>query len=332
MSTKRESELLDRKVKSLVIEDDGTALVFNKGHEWSVAKLLPLGQWADLYSKIINKNFQSHNYRFVDLLAGAGKTKIEEVKGKLIKGSVFAVDTFAEMYPFSNYVLVENNREKNEALKIRTSVFAEKCEILKKDCNLVAEEIFANYPHHNLVFIDNEGFDVEWKTLETVMKAKADIIINYPTGMFRRVPSVSEEKLNKFFGDESWRFAKYDRKYSMKIYMDNLKKAYERIKQETIGRHMSAYVNNIQLGNDTYFYDIILVSKTGPYTHYWEDLRDEFHKKSCDKLLDFINNKTSKLECFEGFNQKIQELNYKPKKTKAPQKDSTPKLEKFFEK
>ncbi|MGA2681859.1 MAG: three-Cys-motif partner protein TcmP [Candidatus Bathyarchaeia archaeon] len=331
MSTKHESELLERKVRSLVIEDDGTdTLVFNKGHERTVAKLLLLGQWADLYSKIINKNFQSHNYRFVDLLAGAGKTRIEEVKGKLIKGSVFAVDTFAEMYPFSKYVLVENNREKNEALKIRTSVFGEKCEILKKDCNLVAEEIFANYPYHNLVFIDNEGFDAEWKTLETVMKAKADIIINYPTAMFRRVPSVSEEKLNRFFGDESWRIAKYARKQSLEIYMEKLKKAYEKIKYETTGRHMPAYVNNIRLGNDTYFYDIILVSKQGPYTHYWEDLRDEFHKKSCDKLLDFINNKTSKLECFAGFNQKIQKLGDKPKKTKEPQKDHDTTLETYF--
>jgi len=54
----------------------------------------------------------------------------------------------------------------------------------EKRLHLVAEEIFSNYPYHNLVFIDNEGFDVEWKTIETVMKAKADIIINYPTAMF----------------------------------------------------------------------------------------------------------------------------------------------------
>jgi len=164
------------------------------------------------------------------------------------------------------------------------------------------------------------------------MKSKADIIINYPTAMFPRVPHVSEERLNKFFGDESWRLARHDRKYSAKIYMDNLKKVYERTKQQIVGRPVSAYVNNIQLGNESYFYDIILVSKQGPYTHYWEDLRNEFHKKSCEKLLDFINNKAEKLECFEGFNQKVQELSGKSKQTQQPQKDPNTKLERFFEK
>ena len=206
MSTKH--ELLLKKVKSLILEDDGKdSETLNKGHPWSVAKLLLLGQWADLYSTIIKSNFNS--YRFVDLLAGAGRTRIEETKGKLIKGSAFVVDTFARKYPFIKYILVENNNEKYQALKNRTSIFGEKFEVIQEDCNKVVDKIFSDYPDHNLVFIDNEGFDVDWKSVETILKAKADIIINYPTSMFERVARdpKSSNKLDGFFGDDSWRFS-----------------------------------------------------------------------------------------------------------------------------
>ena len=329
MSTKHESELLSKKVKSLIVEDDEKdSESLNKGHPWSVAKLLLLGQWSDVYSTIIKSHFPSH--RFVDLLAGAGRTKIEETKGKLIKGSVFVVDTFAQKYPFSKYILVENNSEKYEALKNRTSSLGERCEVIKKDCNKVVQDIFSDYPDHNLVFIDNEGFNVNWKTIETVMRAKADIIINYPTSMFERVPSVSTSKLNDFFGDESWRIARYDRKYSATIYMENLKRTYERIKLELTLKHIPAYVSSIQLGNDSYFYDIILVCREGPYTKYWEELRRDWNRKNCNHLLDFINDKTPCLEGFEGFSQEVENLHNNLKKTQPPQKDPNTKLETYF--
>ena len=109
MSTRHESELLARKVRSLIIDDDKKEDEFyNKGHPWSIIKLLLLGQWADIYSTIIKTYFTT--YRFVDLLAGAGRTQVEEAQGKLVKGSVFVVDTFAQKFPFDQYVLVEREQ------------------------------------------------------------------------------------------------------------------------------------------------------------------------------------------------------------------------------
>jgi len=331
MSTKHESEILAKKVKSLIVEDDGKdSLILNKGHPWSVAKLLLLGQWADLYSTIIKSNFPSH--RFVDLLAGAGKTRIEEAKGKLINGSVFVVDTFSQKYPFVKYTLVENNPEKNDALISRTGLFGEKCEVIQKDCNQVVEEIFSDYPDHNLVFIDNEGFDVSWKSIEIIMRAKADIIINYPTAMFQRIASTSPIKADGFFGDASWRLARFDRKYSAKIYMDNLKRTYERIKKELTLKDFPAYVSSIQLGNDSYFYDIILVCRDGPYTKFWEKLKSNWNKKNCNCLLDFINDKTSRLDWFEGFSQEVEAFDTKSKENRKFQKNPNETLEKYFPK
>lgn len=333
MSTKHKSELLANKVKSLIVKDNGEdSESLNKGHPWSVAKLLLLGQWADVYSTIIKSHFDS--YRFVDLLAGAGRTRIEETKGKLIKGSVFVVDTFSQKYPFIKYVLVDNDAEKCDALKQRTSIFGERCQVIKEDCNKVIEEIFVDCPDHNLVFIDNQGFNVNWKSIETIMKSKADIIINYPTSMFERVARdpKSSGKLYEFFGDNSWQLAKFSRTYSVKIYMDNLKRTYEKLKKHVTTKKMQAYVNNIRLGTKSFFYDIILVCKKGDYTNVWEQMKQRWNEKNCKYLIDFINGKTPCLDVFEGFSKELSELEKKHRKRNQPyKKNDTVKLERFFE-
>jgi three-Cys-motif partner protein len=330
MSTKHQSDLLERKIRSLIIEDDGKdVLVCNTGHSWSVAKLLLLGQWADLYSTIIQSNFPKSRYRFVDLLAGAGKTRLKKTKGKLVKGSVFVVDTFSQKHPFSKYILVEKNTKKCEALRQRTQPFGDRCEVVLNDTNKVVDELFSCQTDHNLVFVDNQGFNVEWKTIETVMRAKADIIINYPTASFERVSQYAKcsDKLDLFFGDDSWREATFDRKYSTKLYMNNLKASFERIKREITTLEIPAYVSNIRLGTETYFYDIILVCKAGPYTHYWDDLKNDWSPKNCKRLIDFINDKTSRLDWFEGFSAKVEALD----KSKRKQIDPNENLQRFLE-
>jgi three-Cys-motif partner protein len=333
MSKKHESELLANKIKSLIVEDNGEdSESLNKGHPWSVAKLLLLGQWADVYSTIIKDYFDS--YRFVDLLAGAGRTRIEETQSKLIKGSVFVVDTFAQKYPFAKYMLVENDFEKYNALKQRTSILGERCEVIQEDCNKVVEQIFADYADHNLVFIDNQGFNVNWKSIEAIMRSKADVIINYPTSMFERVARdpKSSGKLRDFFGDDSWQLAKFDRKYSAKIYMDNLRRDYEKIKKKLTTKNIQAYVNNIRLGTKSFFYDIILVCKKGDYTNVWEQMKQKWNEKNCRCLIDFINGKTPCLDVFEGFSREVSELDKKHRQRNKPyNKNNTVKLERFFE-
>lgn len=329
MSTRHESELLARKVSSLIVDDDKKEGEFyNKGHPWSIIKLLLLGQWADIYSTIIKTYFTT--YRFVDLLAGAGRTQVEEAKGKLVKGSVFVVDTFAQKYPFDQYVLVERDTGKFISLKERTSILGDKCHVLCQDSNSIVEKIFGDYPFHNLVFIDNEGFNVTWASIETILNAKADLIINYPTSMFERVARdhKSHSKLTQFFGDDSWRISRFDRKYSVKLYMGKLKTTYERIKP------MKAYVENIRLGNDSYFYDIILVTKTGDYTQVWDNWKKQFHAKNTNCMLSFVKGESQCLDVFEGFSHGISDVQNKYGqmcRKKQSKQHPDVKLETFFD-
>ena len=229
--------------------------------------------------------------------------------------------------------MVEHDTAKFNSLKERTKVFGDKCEVLQENSNEVVGQIFDNYPHHNLVFIDNEGFNVDWKSIETILNAKADIIINYPTSMFERVArdQKSYGKLTEFFGDESWRLAKFSRRESLEIYMDNLKKTYERIKNQNSLYPIKAYVENIRLGNETYFYDIILVTKEGDYTNVWDCWKKEWHGKNPSCMIDFVKGESQCLDVFDRFSQGISEIQRKyPKSKQKAKKDSNMKLERFF--
>jgi integrase len=58
----------------------------------------------------------------------------------------------------------------------------------------------------------------------------------------------SAGKLDRFFGDDSWGIARFDRQQSAKIYMNKLRLTYERIKKKHLNsKHTQAYVNNIRL-------------------------------------------------------------------------------------
>lgn len=113
--------------------------------------------------------------------------------------------------------------------------------------------------------------------------------------------------------------------------MDNLKNAYERIKNENSPYPIKAYVENIRLGNDTYFYDIILVTKAGDYTNVWDNWRKQFHEKNPNCMLSFVKGESQCLDVFDGFSQGISEIQKKyPKRKQTPKKDTDMKISSFF--
>jgi hypothetical protein len=138
--------------------------------------------------------------------------------------------------------------------------------------------------------------------------------------------------LLEFFGDDSWQLAKFDRRYSVKIYMRNLKRVYEKIKKQLTKKNNQAYVNNIRLGTKSFFYDIILVCKEGDYTNVWEQMKQRWNEKNCKCLIDFIKGKTPCLDVFEGFSREVSKLDKKHRNRNQPyKKNNTVNLERFFD-
>lgn len=294
MNTKHELELKEKNIRQLLIGDDMVVCDEHyKGHPWSIVKLVLLGQWAYVYTVIL-KNW-SGGIRYVDLLAGSGTTLVQETND-VIKGSAFAVKEFA-FKPFNDYILVERDDERYKALLQNAKLIGNISEPMRGDCNRFVKDIFSNQSCHNLVFIDMEGFDVWWESMEHIINSKSDIIINFPTSSFERTRSLENQHcLDKFFGDHSWFDKAMDREEFLGLYMNKLSNSFLTLRKQT------PYVDAIRVGNTSYFYDMILLCKSGKYAEVWgQYMKSKWNwenPKQMQSLLNYLKGRETRLDAF----------------------------------
>jgi len=94
--------------------------------------------------------------------------------------------------------------------------------MINEDCNeAIRRALPAKRNTHSLVFIDNEGFDVYWSTVSTLLGFHSDILIVFPTSSSVRSKS-SLEKLKLFYRDLSWLSAQ-DKEEFLEAYMQQLR-------------------------------------------------------------------------------------------------------------
>lgn len=293
MNPKHELELKEKNINKLLFEKGMVRDEHYIGHPWSLVKLVLLGQWAYVYTVIL-KNWKG-GIRYVDLLAGSGTTKIKETDD-VVKGSPFAVKEFA-FKPFNDYVLVERNEERYNALLHNSKLIGEISKPLRGDCNRFVKDIFSNPLYHNLVFIDMEGFDVTWDSMFHIIKSKSDIVINFPTSSFERTKALANQQcLDKFYGNHLWFDKASNREEFLKLYMNRLTHAFIELRNKT------PYVEAIRVGNNIYFYDMILLCKAGDYTDVWGNYmksrwsgENPEHMKT---LIDHLNKRSTRLDDF----------------------------------
>jgi three-Cys-motif partner protein len=313
--SKHDLEIKEKNIRNLLI--DGTMLVKDEhyeGHPWSLVKLVLLGQWAYVYTAIL-KNWRG-GIRYVDLLAGSGTTIVQETND-VIKGSPFVVKEYAYK-PFNDYILVEKDAERYKALVENAKLIGNISTPRRGDCNRFVKEIFADHCCHNLVFIDNEGFDVTWESMEQIISAPSDIIINFPTACIPRAIE-TPNCLDKFYGDHSWYEAKDDREKCLEIYMRNLAKRFYELREKT------PYVESIRVGNHSYFYDIILLCKHGDYVNVWGNyLKNRWNWQKPEEmknLLDYLKGRLRRMDFFNDLEQEVSSIqNKRSKKTELTDK------------
>lgn len=303
MTLKHDLELKEKNVKRLLIDDDTFDIDKHyPGHPWSIVKLVLLGQWAHVYTTILGKNWKGR-IRYVDLLAGSGTTKVQETND-VIKGSPFVVKEFA-FKPFDDYILVERNEERYNALCLNARQLGKISKPIRGDCNRFIEEIFNDQSSHNLVFIDMEGFDVDWKNMQLIIKSQSDIIINFPTSCYERTKALeSQQVLDKFYGDHSWFDNAIDREDFLKLYMKKLAKTFK------LQRMKQPYVDSIRVGNMAYFYDMILLCKHGEYVDVWgEYMKSKWNwenPKHMQSLLNHLKGRETRLDEFLNKNARAE--------------------------
>lgn len=195
-------------------------LKFDEVGYWSEIKLDIVKQYAVAYSKIM---VGSGRFRhcYIDAFSGAGK-HVRKKTGEMILGS--PLNALEVTPPFSAYWFIDLDAGKIDYLKAavgpRTDV-----EILSGDCNEVLLSVFfprVTYASFSraLCLIDPYGLHLDWRVLKAAGASRTiEIFLNFPVADMNRnvlwrnpqlVAADHIERMNRFWGDESWRQAAYD--------------------------------------------------------------------------------------------------------------------------
>lgn len=167
-----------------------------------------------------NKKWRALN--FVDLQAGPGKNTFSPSGDIMLGSPLLALTT---RFPYDNLFLVEMGTSEYAALETRVGASdrGESVKLYNDDCNVAVDSIVERirridekfidgiWPCLNLAFLDPEGLEVEWRTVEKLANLqRMDLIINFSTnGITRNAGQLVERDedtiIDRFFGTREWR-------------------------------------------------------------------------------------------------------------------------------
>jgi three-Cys-motif partner protein len=188
--------------------------------QWAAEKLYYVKTYVDIFEiSMRDKPWRRRNY--IDLFAGPGKCVVEETGEHFLGSPLLALTT---EHPFTDYFFVDLRSENITALEKRCAATGtpSKIHYIVGDSNNQVNQIveYINqidkfyikglWPSLNLAFLDPEGLELEWKTVEALTKVnKMDLIIHYSQhGLSRNLDLCytveGETIIDRFFGDRAW--------------------------------------------------------------------------------------------------------------------------------
>lgn len=262
---------------------------------WAVLKLITLSAVVDIYTKIIPKTFD--NMFYIDLMAGTGSVVINsedaEVSEKLVGSPILA--TAMANNAFEHMYLIEMDEDRADALRDRLTYVAEHLDydldpdgftVVSEDANDFIDSLVDDLrgiaaktkSAHSLVFVDNEGLNVSWETMEKLSEVFTDYHVNFPgNSVQRQIGKENEEVLNRFFGDQSWKVAETD--------PDDLQLIY---KSKLAGVDRPAQHEIRITGMKSYYYDMIYAAqeteKNNPYIAAFDSIAKQVEPLNGDDI------------------------------------------------
>ncbi|MCX7013834.1 MAG: three-Cys-motif partner protein TcmP, partial [Candidatus Sumerlaeota bacterium] len=203
--------------KGQIMDRHGRLRIDEVGN-WSEIKLEIIKKYASAYSTILSKQKLQHVY--IDAFAGAG-VHVSKTTGKTITGS--PLNALEVNPPFREYHFIDLDRAKVEALRnavgTRGDVF-----LYDEDCNpLLLDRILPSVAYERyrraLCILDPYALHLDWAVIEKAgAMGTVEIFLNFPVYDMNRnvfwhnpqgVSPDDIERMNRFWGDESWRQAAY---------------------------------------------------------------------------------------------------------------------------
>ena len=196
-------------------------LKFDEIGYWSEIKLDIIKEYASAYSRILSSQKNPELYHlYIDAFAGAG-IHISKTTGGFVLGS--PVNALSIAPPFKEYHFIDLDALKIDSLEnmagTESNIF-----IYHGDCNKVLhEKVFlrARYEDYRraLCILDPYGLHLSWEVIREAGHMKSiDIFLNFPVADMNRnilwkkpagVPKQQINRMNRFWGDDSWRDIAY---------------------------------------------------------------------------------------------------------------------------
>ncbi len=196
-------------------------------------------------------------YSYIDAFAGAGK-HISKTTGEFVPGS--PLNALNVTPPFTEYYFIDLDEEKAdvcaEIARNNSNVHP-----YHGDCNeILAKEIFPKLRYDSfrraLCVLDPYGIHLQWKTLKTAAELKTvDIFINFPIMDINRnilFEDLSKadpediERMNAFWGDESWKELLYREQTTLFGDTQHIKvESYHALAKEFVKRLQEAGFKNV---------------------------------------------------------------------------------------
>ena len=187
---------------------------------WSEIKLDIIRDYAAEYSKIMKKQPFIRGYYYIDGFAGAGLHISKRTK-EFVPGS--PTNALNVKPHFSGYHFIDLDGKKVEILR-KISAESENVKVYEGDCNdILLNEVLPpiRYDAYKraLCLLDPYGLDLDWDVIYAAGQSNAiEIFLNFPVmdmnrnvlwGNPENVPEAQIERMNAYWGDDSWKQAAY---------------------------------------------------------------------------------------------------------------------------
>jgi three-Cys-motif partner protein len=186
---------------------------------WSEIKLEIVEEYGSAYTKAF-KNWGNLKKYYIDGFSGPG-AHVSKTTGSLIEGSPARALNISP--PFDAYHFIDLSPVKTDYLR---SICANRdsVHIYTGDCNeILTKELLPKIQYKNynraLCLLDPYGLHLDWQVMLQAGQSKAlDMFLNFPVMDMNRnaiwkdpdkVPASNVERMNKFWGEESWKKAAY---------------------------------------------------------------------------------------------------------------------------